>query len=663
MSRKNSIRKANRDSVALPLARIAPVNNSRNLIIALVLGVTFLAFANTLFNDFAYDDQIQILKNDFIKDLRNAPKAMVTEAWFWRVQQDTDPREQDKATTPYYRPIFTIYLMIGWKLFGAWAAGWHLLSLLTHLAVVYFVFLLIEKVTGDRSVAAIASLLFAVHPMRSESVAWISGATDLLLAVFLIASFLLYVRYRERGERRYFGYSAGLFLLAAFTKEPAVALPLFIGAYELVAANQEKPLKERIRPALANASLFLLLSAVYFGMRAYALGFLLNNLSFKSYSTIQILLTIPLVIWKYIGLLLLPVNLSLYHETILVDSPLDLRFILPTLGLAAVGFGVWRLRKSNVARFAILWFAINLLPVLNLSAFTLEFLVQERYVYVPSIGFSLLIAGALVSLPVERWFTLGSPRTARALVVALVVLALTGKTLAQNTVWKDDMTLWSYGAKAAPDQPMSHYVLGHKYVDRQDSEKAIEAFEAYVQLNPNNLIVVSNLAAAHLVTYQNQAAVNPAAADRAHLDRAAALCEKGLGVDDRQPTLWDTLGTVYTFDTSLRNYDRAVGCFNRALQLQPDNGLVNFHLGATLAKQGNGDGALRFLETARKLQPDLADVYKFLAYLYRSKGQVQLAIDNLSQYLRLNPNAFDAQRISKDVHDLQAQLKSASPQS
>ncbi|MFY9609847.1 MAG: tetratricopeptide repeat protein [Blastocatellia bacterium] len=663
MSRKNRIRKAQKDSIAGLGRGLSSVDVSRNWIIGLVLGMTFLAFSNTLTNDFAYDDQMQILQSDFIKDLRNVPKALVTETWFWRVQQDKDPSKEDKPSTPYYRPVFVIYLMLGWKFFGASAPGWHLLNVLLHVIVVYFVYAVLEKVTGDQRLAAIASVLFAVHPLRSESVAWISGVTDLLLAVFLVPSFFLYLRYRELGERKYLAGAFGLFLLAAFTKEPALSLPVFISAYEVLIADQERPLSHRLKKALLHGGSFMILGVAYFGVRRYVLGFFLNDLSFKSYSTGEVLLTIPLVICKYIGLLLWPVNLSLFHETMLVGSPLDLRFILPTLGLGAVGFGIWRVRKSIIARFAILWFAINLLPVLNLSAFALEFLVQERYVYIPSIGFSLLIAMALVRVPVERWFTLVNRRTARAVVVALVVLALTGKTLAQNTVWKDDMTLWTYGVEAAPDQPMSHYVLGHKYINQQNPEKAIGAFEAYLQLKPNNLIIVSNLAAAHLVTYQNQAAVNPGAADRSHLDRAAAVCEKGLSINDKQPTLWDTLGTVYTFDTGLRNYDRAVGCFNRALQLQPENGMVNFHLGATLAKQGNDEGALRYLETARKLQPELADVYKFLAYLYRSKGEFQLAIDNLSQYLRLKPDAFDAQRISKDVHDLRAKLENASPQS
>ncbi|HWO00883.1 MAG TPA: tetratricopeptide repeat protein [Blastocatellia bacterium] len=663
MSRKNRIRKPQKESVAKSQRPTLSSDALRNWTIGLVLGVTFLAFSNTLLNDFAYDDQTQILKNRFIMDLRNAPKAMVTEAWFWQFEQDKDPNKQDKPTTPYYRPIVILYLMICWKLFGAGATGWHLLNLLLHLAVVYLVFRLFEKITGDLKLSAVGSLLFAIHPMRSESVAWISGVTDLLLALFLLSSFLFYLRFREAGRRSHLIYALALFLMAVFTKEPAVCLPMFIAAYELLISDQEKPFNERIKLAVACAGAFVVVSAIYFGMRFKALGFLLNDLSFKSYSISEVLLTIPLVIWKYIGLLLWPYNLSLFHETKLVHSPFALEFVLPALGLVALAFGLWQLRKSLVARFGILWFVINLLPVLNLRAFGPEFLVQERYVYLPSIGFSLLVAMALVRVPIERWFTLGSRRTAQAIVVALVVLALTGKTFAQNMVWKDDSTLWAHGVEAAPEQPMTHYILGHKYIDRVEPEKAIAELEAYMALKPDNIIVLSNLAAAHLVTYQFQAAVNPANADRSHLDRAVALCEKGLSVNDKQPTLWDTLGTVYTFDTGLRNYDRAVGCFERALRLQPDNGMVNFHLGAILGKQGNEDAAIHYLDTARQLQPDLADAYKLLAYVYRGKGQVQLAIDNLSEYLRLQPNAFDAQRVSKEVQDLQAQLRSSAAQS
>ena len=663
MSRKKRSREKQKEPVVDSRQSQSWRFSARTWIIASILGLTFVAFANTLSNDFAYDDQTQILQNEFIKDLRNAPKALVTETWFWRVQQDKDPRKQDKPSTPYYRPIFVLYLMLGWHLFGTSAAGWHLVNILLHMTVVYFAFAVVEKVTRDIRLAAIASVLFAVHPLRSESVAWISGITDLLLAAFLLPSLFLYLRYRQQGKRKYLLASLGLFVLAAFTKEPALALPIFIAAYEVLIADQQNPLKVRVKKALMLGGSFFLLAEFYFAVRLYVLGFFFNDLSFKSYPSHQIALTIPLVTWKYIGLLLWPYNLSLFHETVMVKSPLDLRFVLPVVGLVVLGYGLWRVRKSAVALFAALWFGINLLPVLNLSAFGQEFLVQERYVYIPSIGFSMLVAIALAKIPIDRWFAVRSRRTAQAVLVALLALALTGKTLAQNTVWKDDLRLWNHGVEAAPDQPMSHYILAHKYIDQRDPEMAIQELEAYMRLKQDNLIVLSNLAAAHLVTYQNQAAVNPSTADRAHLDRASALCEKGLGINDKQPTLWDTLGTVYTFDTSLKNYERAIACFDRALQLQPDNGMVNFHLGATLAKQGNDEGAIHYLEEARRLQPDLPDVYKFLAYLYRSKGQTQLAVDYLTRYLRLQPGAADAQRVGKDIQELQTQLKSATPQS
>jgi tetratricopeptide (TPR) repeat protein len=124
------------------------------------------------------------------------------------------------------------------------------------------------------------------------------------------------------------------------------------------------------------------------------------------------------------------------------------------------------------------------------------------------------------------------------------------------------------------------------------------------------------------------------------------------------PLLWDTLGTVYTYDTSLKNYDRAIACFERGLQQQPENGMLNFHMGATLAKKGDYEQGVHYLEIARQLQSDLPDVYKFLAYVYRDQGQLQLAVDNLNKYLQLKPDAFDQPKVRKDVEDIRAQLKS-----
>ena len=641
----------------------AKLNVSRRWLIGLIVGITVLAFCNTLRNEFAYDDTTQILQNTFIRDLKNVPKALVTEAWYWRAQEDRDPNKEDKPSTSYYRPVVMVYLMLLWKMFGAWAPGWHALNIILHALTAYFTFLLLERVTKNQYLAALAALIFAVHPLRSESIAWVSGVTDPMLAVFLLPATYLYIRYREENRRKLLVWSLALFLFGAFVKEPAVALPIFIAAYEIFVSNQDKSLRHRITPAIRYSALFLVVSIAYFAARYYALGFALNNSEFKAYPMGQVVLTIPIVIWKYLGLLVWPAQLSLFHSTQIVRSPLDLRFIVPVLAMVPLAFGLWRLRGSTPVRFAILWFAINLLPVLNLSAFSEDFLVQERYVYIPSIGFSLLVAMGLAKIPIEKWITFTSRRTAQVAVVTVLVFLLAGKSLAQNTTWKDDMTVWLHGVETAPEQPISHFVLGHKFLIASQYSNAAEQFEEYMKLNPNNPIVIGNLASLYVLIFQYQASINPGAADRTSLDRATALCEQGMKITPYAATLWDTLGQTFTFETSLKNYDRALGCFIRGLSLDPKNSMIAFHLGGTYVKRGNFDEGIPYLQTTIKNQPEIIDAHKFLAYAYKGKGQLKEALDELSLYLRLQPNAPDYTRVSKDIQDLRAQLEAPTPQS
>src|SRR5262249_1177584 len=131
MSKKNRVRagKENPKTVSAKKERQKPIstfNLTRNWVLGLILGVTFLAFANTITNGFAYDDRTQILENQVIRSFANIPTAFTREVWFWRVLQDKDPNKEAGPTTPYYRPMFTIFLMIGWHLFQTWTPGWHI---------------------------------------------------------------------------------------------------------------------------------------------------------------------------------------------------------------------------------------------------------------------------------------------------------------------------------------------------------------------------------------------------------------------------------------------------------------------------------------------------------------------------------------------------------
>lgn len=653
MSRKNRpARNKSLETTATKTSFASGISASRQLVLGLILAGTFLAFSNTLFNEFAYDDTTQILQNQLIRSFSNIGAALTKEVWFWRAAQDKDPNQLDKPSTPYYRPVFTLYLMLGWQLFGTNAFGWHLANILMHLIAVYFAFKIMEKITGDYKLAGIATVLFAIHPLRSESVAWISGCTDLFLALFLLPSFYNYMLYRESGKQRNLIWALLLFFLAAFSKEPAVALPIMIIAYEVWLLHRDQPLPERIKPALLNSLPFFLLVGGYFMMRYKALGFVLSDANYKVYRFTDVLLTIPLVIVKYLGLLFLPLNLSVFHQTELVRNPLSYRLIVPVIVLAGLAYGLWQLRHNLVARFAILWFFINLLPVLNLSAFDENFMVQERYVYIPSIGFSLVIALAITRFPIEQWLAFGNRRTVQAAVILIIAALFTGKTWAQNETWKDDMTLWTHGAEVASDQPMASFILGHQYIKQQNPQKVIETFENYLKLKPQNLLVINNLAAAYL---QNFELTN----DRKSLDRARTLCEEGLKLNEQTAPLWDTLGHVYTYNTDLRNFALARAYFSRALQYEPNLMVSLFHLGATYVVEGANEEALRYLEVARDQQPDFPDTWKFLGYAYKGKGDTQRSVEAFNKYFALQPNAMDRAKVQQEVDQMKAKLQTA----
>ncbi len=161
--------------------------------IAMILFLTFLVYSGTLWFQFVYDDRGQILANAQVHYWRFAPGYFFEGVWNFAY-----PR----VLGNYYRPVFLLFLLINYKLFGPYPAGWHLVSVGVQVAVTFLVYRLVGRLVGDRRTALIAALIFGLTPVHIESVAWVSGVTDPLLALFLIPSFLCYLNGRERSRER-----------------------------------------------------------------------------------------------------------------------------------------------------------------------------------------------------------------------------------------------------------------------------------------------------------------------------------------------------------------------------------------------------------------------------------------------------------------------------
>ena len=150
-----------------------------------------MAYGNTLLNNFVYDDSFQVVENPYVHSFRYLKEIFTTTVWSFQGAQ---------GFTNYYRPLMTFGYLLSYQIAGAIPFSFHLANIILHGIVVWLMFYVLRRFSGER-VALVAAGLFALHPIHTESVAWIAAVTDLELSVFYLATFLLYLRLRRDGSR------------------------------------------------------------------------------------------------------------------------------------------------------------------------------------------------------------------------------------------------------------------------------------------------------------------------------------------------------------------------------------------------------------------------------------------------------------------------------
>ncbi|HVG22011.1 MAG TPA: hypothetical protein VNI02_23455, partial [Blastocatellia bacterium] len=395
--------------------------------------LALLASLNALWNGFAADDLSQILNNPFVKKLSNLPLAFTSRAWAYASE------EAVLSLGSYYRPLVDALFTLNYALFGESAREWHLVNVLLHTAVTLLVFVVLRALTARPWLAAISACLFAVHPAHAEPVAWISGITDLLMAVFLLPAFYFYLRYRESDRKYLMAVSLALYLFALLSKETSLALPFVIAYCEIFYFKSAASLKQRAFGGFRVASLFIAPTAVYFLMRYNALGAFVDS-STPHYPFLLSLATVPLALVKYLKLMIIPAGYSYQHYTAVVEKAASVAFLAPVALVALLAAAVWFI-KSRDLKFAAAWFILTLVPALEaMRYFDPEYLIQERYLYLPSLGFCLAVAVGIEWLATHGRL---APRGRVAAIASTIILVLVWGVLhvKQNGRWKDTLAI------------------------------------------------------------------------------------------------------------------------------------------------------------------------------------------------------------------------------
>ena len=621
-------------------------------ILFLLLGLgTFVLYSGALWFEFVWDDQPQIVNSPILRSWSNLPKAFTSDLWYHVARHQV-----------YYRPLFVAWSMLNYALFGLRPWGWHLGAILVHIAAVLAVFWLARKLELEHWTAALAALIFALHPIHIEPVVWISAASDTMVTLFVALAFGSFLNSRNPMQpRRIFWRLISLVLLtcALLTKEMAVTFPALVGLYALMFPTEKSSsLGRKVYRALMDAAPYAIVTAAYVLVRKQALLHSTGQFD-PIHGTADVLRTLPLVFSFYIKKLVVPVGLTGLYYTPYVTTKIVSQFVLPlcTLAAAAALLWAWNRRENNsTVAFCASWFVIGLAPALYLRNFGNGDFVRDRYVCLPSIGFAILLAMACRRLPsINKW----SAPAVQATAVLLLCIFYASASLAQQVYWDNDLLVLMRGQSLYPGNPLTMAWLASEYSQRGAHERAIAlAREAAIE-HPEYAYGSLALAEAYIRAGRFDEGrewlqkVNPeyvqsetGMASFAGLygrvgdfDRAFALCNQIL---QKEPDLYSAVyncGNVHLMDGQ---YKEAEQLLTRAIKLSPDDPAPKHYLGRALLGEGRYTDSQPYLQQAAALDGKVWDYHYWLGVSYEKSGNFQAARAEYQQALQLNPESPEA---------------------
>jgi Flp pilus assembly protein TadD len=573
------------------------LHGRRGLPAAAIITATFIAYAATLRFGFVYDDHILIEGNDAIRSWRYLPTYFNSHIWSWRY-----PHLLSNA----YRPLLMIWLGLNDALFGLHPWGWHLTSVAIHIAVSYLVYRLALRVLRDAWWALFCGLVFGLQPVHIEVVACVSGVDFPLSTFFVLAAVLAWWRSRE-SERKAAWLVASMVLCAAalLSKETSLMLPVLIGGIAWIYdEGREASTWARVRSALAAAAPFLAVTLAYLPLRIWALKGFIHPATRLEPSTA--FLTVPSVALFYLRLLVWPFRLSCYYDTPYVSAPTLAHFALPLAVILAVGavliYVYIRLRTTDPGQaralaLAILWLGVFLAPALNLRLLPEGEIVHDRYVYLPSVGFALLLGWVF-----RQAFRSGRrPQAPPAWGIWAGIAAcglMAYSTMSQSLYWSDDLSL-NYHAH---------------------------------EIAPHNVDAMASLGAA--------------VAARGLDSAAMGLYKQALEI---RPDLWrGNLNLAYLYYAH-GDFPQAAQYFARACAADPSDGDQFLYLGMSLLRMGHPSEAEKAVRTALMVRPQGKNYHLGLGMVLRQEGRLAEAKQEIAAEISQDPQNAQARTLLEEV--------------
>jgi tetratricopeptide (TPR) repeat protein len=684
--RKNQAEKTttvHSDPPTLPAGEIPEVKDSRLLkaeslpaglddrwrvlgVCIFLAAIIWVVFGQTLGHGFVnYDDDLYVYENPAVT------RGLNLKGVEWAFNH---------TVAANWHPLTMMSHMLDCQLYGLSPGGHHLTNILGHTATTILLFLVLRRMTGFLWRSALVAAVFAIHPLRVESVAWVAERKDVLSGLFFMLTLWAYGRYVQRQSRvESRGSNAPaapalgprlwtldyclvllFFALGLMCKPMLVTLPLVLLLLDYWPLNRFAPLAPA--PAVTGKGGALKNHSVRWRLILEKIPLLaLTGAACVVTMVTQkdIIVPAPLALRignavvscvVYLRQMVYPAGLAVlypYPRNSLSGWEITLAVVL----LVAISAGVFlRWRKEPYLLVGWLWYLGMLVPVIGLVQAGAQAR-ADRYTYLPQIGLYLAIIWAVGDMTVSwRYRRQTSGVATFSVIAALMVCAWK-----QTTYWQSNESLWTHTLACTSDNAFACNNLGDALLQKGEVDKAITLLQRALQINPDCAYAHNGLGNALLqkgevdeaiAQYQKELQIYPDGAyahnnlgnvllQKGEVDEAIAQYQKALQINPDNAEVHNHLVKIL-FQRG--NVDEAIAHCQRALQIDPDNAEAHNNLGNVLLQKGDVDGALAQYQKALQIKPDSVEAHSNLGNALLQKGELDEAIAQYQEALRLSPD-------------------------
>lgn len=586
-----------------------------------------------------------------------------------------------------WHPLTWLSHMLDAQVYGLNAGGHHATNVLLHAATVILLFLLLRRLTGFMWRSAFVAAVFAIHPLRTESVAWIAERKDILSGLFFVLTLAAYIRYARRAWS--FGRSAVVVLMlscALMAKPVAVTIPFVLLLLDYWPLKRWTTAKGHAIPwrvvlekiPLVALSAALCVVTIFAQEEAVSPIPLITRVDNAAVSCIV-----------YLRQMIYPSGLVVFYP--FPENGLPLWKIVGafTLLLAISALVVATRRRQPWLLFGWLWYLGTLVPMIGILQVGAQ-AHADRYTYLPQIGLCLGLVWVVAEAGI-RWRRIANLSLNGACVTILIVLVVCTRN--QVSYWRNSHTLWARalaftsrnviaennlgnalldegnldGAivhlqnarQIKPDDPKAAFNLGNALIQKGRLNDGIENLTQALQFKPDYAEAHINLASAFLKVdrvddainhYQKALQIEPnqatawndlgyALLQKGKVDEATSCIHKATHLDRNEPDAWNNLGNAMIQEG---NADDAITDYHTALQLKPDYPEANYNLGTALIQKGRMDDAISHFQLALQFKPDYASAAYNIGIARLHQGRVGEAVEYFQKAIQINPAYAEA---------------------